>query len=184
MENNKYRLKVVIKSEAIFNSGEEDENLVNQKVLADKYGRVYFHAKSLKGELKNTAYWILEQYKLIDSKRAKSFLNSIIKLFGINSEEIKLHFNKNDDSKGSIQGIINLSNLELDNRTKSWIKQIQLEDREDEYYRITPQDFINAQTNVRTSIKLKNGVVEDKMMTTYHTVKNGLAFYSYYSNFH
>lgn len=182
-----YQIEVCLRSEAIFSSGEKERNLVQSKVLADRHGFVYFHAKSLKGQLKRQAFWILEQYRNIGIEHAKSFFASIVVLFGINEEEINNFFPREltlDDPAfqqtycHQQPGILRLGHLELDERIRNHFIALQAEDEDEEYYRITPHDLIEAQTHIRTGIQVKDGTALDGMLTTYHTVKQGLAFYS------
>ncbi len=172
-----HKIEVRIRSEAIFNSAEKEDNTVQNKVLSDGFGFVYFHAKSFKGQLKNQAMWLWKQYNAMDQVIARSFFRSIVKLFGINQEEEKCCLGTTG-IVGSEQGIMKLSNLCLDARIRDWFLQMYDEDISKGYFRLSPQDLIEAQTHIRTSIQLDEGVVQDKMMTTFHTVKEGLAFYS------
>ncbi|MGG0812194.1 hypothetical protein ABE142_05925 [Paenibacillus alvei] len=188
-ENHDYKIEVRLRSETIFSSGEKERNLVQSKVLTDRYGFVYFHAKSLKGQLKRQAFWLLKQYQQIDKKgeRAKSFFKSVVVLFGINKEEIAL-FAKEVCAQGDSDfmkvycrqqpGILRFGHLELDERVRSQFIALQAEDEDEGYYRITPHDLIEAQTHIRTGIQLENGLAKEGMLTSYHTVKQGLVFYS------
>lgn len=173
-----YKLEIFILSEAIFSSGEKEHNLVQTKVLADQDGFVYFHAKTLKGQLKRQAFWLLEQYKSFDENRAKEFFASVVKLFGINNTEINAYCP--DSSKKDYhqqQGIMQLSNLELNETVRRYFNSLKLKKGKEGYCNISAHDLIEAQTNIRTGIQLENGVTKNKMMTTYHTVKEGLYFY-------
>ncbi|NGP61239.1 hypothetical protein FLT15_23695 [Paenibacillus thiaminolyticus] len=185
--NHDYKIEVRLHSEAIFSSGEKERNLVQSKVLADRYGFVYFHAKSLKGQLKRQAFWLLNQYKEFDRERAKSFFASIVVLFGINKEEIERFlpkmFTQDDPDFQKVYcqqqpGILRFGHLELDEQVRNRFIALQAEDGEEGYYRITPHDLIEAQTHIRTGIQLEDGKIKDRMLTTYHTVKRGLIFYS------
>ena len=198
-----YKIEVRICSEAVFSSGEKERNLVHRKVLTDRYGLVYFHAKTFKGQLKRQAFWLLRQYQRFDFDRAKFFFKSIAVLFGINGEELEilndglsqkfspsveifsddeqLKMNNSGQNRqyfSSIQGIMKLSALELDERVRNYFITLQSENERNEYYRISPHDLIEAQTNIRTGIQLEQGKARDKRLTTYHTVKEGLVFYS------
>lgn len=176
---NKYLLKITLKSEAVFNSGEEEQNLVNDKVLADEFGFVYFHGKTLKGQLRKKAKWIEEKIEKIKGKEgARPFNESIIKLFGSEFSGGKEH--QKESSKMLIprqRGIMTITNLELPKDIRNYFKNIN--DYNDEDYKITPYDMIKAQTQKRTRIQIEeSGTVENGMIMTYHTVKDGLAFYS------
>lgn len=175
----KYELEVKICSETIFDSGEKERNLVQSRVLTDRYGFVYFHAKSLKGQLKRQAFWLLEQYRSFDRARAASFLHSLVQLFGMNREELKLHAAEQMEMyPATCQGILRLGHLELDERIRKYFMALQAEDVRKGYCSISPHDLIEAQTHIRTSIQLEQGVVKDKRLTSYHTVRKGLLFYS------
>ncbi len=179
LPNQNHKVKIRICSEAIFSSGEKERNLVHSKVLADRYGLVYFHAKSLKGQLKRQAFWLLQQYQSFDLPRAESFFKSIVALFGINREELNLFAPElHLTCPPSHQGIMKFSHLELDEQIRKYFIALQSDDAREGYYKISPHDLIEAQTNIRTGIQLENGVVKDKRMTTCHTVKEGLVFYS------
>lgn len=177
-------IEVKLVSEAIFDSGEMDGNLVQTKVLADPYGFVYFHGKSLKGQLKRQAFWILEQYKEMgQEERARDFYYSMIKLFGMNKEE---HDQYGIDSvnytKVEPQGVMKLSHLQLDERIREQFRALQkITSNHMDDFILSPYELIEAQTNIRTGIQLENGVVKQGRTTTYHTVKDGLIFYAYVS---
>lgn len=174
----KYTVEVTLASEAIFNSGEKERNLVHAKALADRYGLVYFHAKTFKGQLKRQAFWLLQQYRSFDERRAQQFLRSIIALFGINRDELNLFANGLGDNDQQSAGMMKLGHLQLDERIRQFFIQLQLLDRQERYTVISPHDLIEAQTCIRTSVQIEDDVVRDRMMTTYHTVKEGLTFYS------
>lgn len=182
MENeNTYKIEIEICSEAIFTAGEKERNIVQSRAQTDKYGFVYFHAKTLKGQLKRQAFWLLGQYSNIDKSLSDSFYDSIIKLFGINYVEAKIVNEKYElDIPKECQqaGLIRLSNLELDEKLRKYFIQLQKEDAENGYYRISPHDLIEAQTHIRTGIQLEDGVAKDKMLSTFHTVRKDLVFYS------
>lgn len=173
-----YKIQVRICSEAIFSSGERERNLVQSRALTDRHGFVYFHAKTLKGQLKRQAFWLLEQYKSFDAKQAESFFGSIVRLFGINNDELELYYPELKKAYHQQQGIMKLGHLELDERIRAYFYKLQLKDEQNRYYNISPHDLIKAQTHIRTGIQLEDGVVRDRMMTTYHTVRHGLIFYA------
>lgn len=190
LPGNNYKLRVRLLSEAIFSSGEKERNLVQVRALTDRHGFVYFHAKSLKGQLKRQAFWLLKQYRGIDKQCAQSFFESIVILFGVNKEEIKNIYSYPEQSEiiKLVQshpkldyrkpGIINFGHLELDERIKNFFIALQAEDEEEGYYKISAHDLIEAQTNIRTGIQVQDGIAKDKMLTSYHTVKKGLVFYA------
>lgn len=169
-------IKFTLESEAIFNSAEADGNLVQMKVLADEDGFVYFHAKTLKGQMKDVAFWIYEKYKSIDLPYANQFLKDTVSLFGISKQEIEDR-NLQNESLSSCEGIMKIGNIELKNEIKDFFRQLYIEDDESKYHRITRHDVIDAQTEVRTSIQIQDGVAKNNGFVTYHTVKNGLEFY-------
>lgn len=187
---NKYLLKITLKSEAIFNSGEEEQNLVNDKVLADEYGFVYFHAKTLKGQLRRRARWLGNKLAKINGEdNIPAYEESIIKLFGSEyqggSVQSKSGDKKNEELNTRVpdynhRGIMTLTNLELEKELRDYFRSINNDDNENDLeYKITPYDMIEAQTNRRTRIQLgEGGTCEEHMMMTYHTVKDGLVFYS------
>ncbi|MFC3787397.1 hypothetical protein ACFOQM_01150 [Paenibacillus sp. GCM10012307] len=204
--DHRFRLQVRLLSEAVFSSGEKEPNLVQSKVLADPYGCVYLHAKTLKGQMKHQAFWLLKQYSLIDGARAKRFLYSIAELFGINIWELqKLHKEYKDIDNGNVksltdyisellkgnrklqalpgQGVMRLGHLELPEAVRSDIRKLiseqgHGEDPTNYYSYLTRHDLIEAQTNIRVGIQLEDGIVKDKMFTSCHTVKEGLLFYA------
>ncbi|MBS4534353.1 hypothetical protein GOQ29_01830 [Clostridium sp. D2Q-14] len=178
---NIYKIEIEICSEAIFTSGEKEQNLVESRAQTDQYGFVYFHAKTLKGQLKRQAFWLLKQYVNMNKDLAVSFYDSIIKLFGINyieAKNIKDKYGLELSGESQRSGLMRLSNLELDEKLRNYFIAFQKEDESNKYYRISPHDLIEAQTNIRTGIQLKDGVVKDKMFHTFHTVRKGLVFYS------
>lgn len=176
-----YKIEIEICSEAIFNSGEKEGNLVQSRAQTDKHGFIYFHAKTLKGQLKRQAMWLLKQYINIDSKLADEFYRSIVNLFGINNEEVSnIYENYNILYRGDYPsvGIIKLSNLELDKRIRQYFVDYQSEDKDQMYYRISPHDLIEAQTHIRTGIQLEYDIAKNRMINSFHTVKKGLFFYT------
>lgn len=177
--NKIYKLKIIIKSEAIFTNGETGGNIVNAKALTDEYGFVYYHAKTLKGQLKRQGYWLLKQYKNMENceERKIQFTKNLAKIFGMNIEEQEM-YEINKTVSLNEAGIMRLSNLTLGEDIRNYFIEIQNKDEKEDYYKITAHDLIEAQTNIRTGIQVENGVAANKMMTTYHTVKNGLIFYS------
>lgn len=170
------KLEVRIDSEAIFSSG-EGEQLIHNRALTDRYGFVYFHAKTLKGQLKRQAFWLLRQYKGCDQVRAEQLSASIAELFGVNSEEIKRYFD-NRRRDYPVAGCLKLGNLELNDNIRNYFHTLLQTDTLDPEDRFTSHDLIEAQTNNRTSIQIQDGVVKEGMMTTYQTIKTGLVFYS------
>lgn len=171
----KYKLFVKIKSEAFFNSAESNGNMINLKALTDENGFVYFHGKTLKGQLKDTGFWIYEKYKSVDEKKAEKFLKILLYLFGTSSQELKergyMNFFINN-----LEGAMKVSSLELDDETQKFFESWFQSDRQKKYITLTKDELIKAQTNDRIQIKIKDGIVEDGKLMTYQTVKEGLEF--------
>ncbi|MEK4529885.1 RAMP superfamily CRISPR-associated protein [Paenibacillus sp. FSL H8-0104] len=188
MENsNEYVLELRLLSEAVFASGEKERNLVQSRVLSDEYGFVYFHAKSLKGQLKRQALWLLRQYIAIDRKddyaHAYAFLHSMDVLFGVNTWELvnawDLEKFMNDylqheqSGKGLRgQGIMRFTHLELPHEVKNAFRELI------DTNAFSSHDLTSAQTYLRTEIQLEEGIVKDNMLNTYQAVKKGLVFQS------
>lgn len=112
----KMRIRIELKSETIFNSGEAENNIVNMKALTDDDGFVYFHSKTLKGQLKDQAFWLYDKYcDVITSDstgialvKAKKYANMIVELFGIEQEELKNRYiGKNDSNNESVKELKN-----------------------------------------------------------------------------
>lgn len=199
MQRTQYQIEVELLSEAIFSSGEKESNLVHTKVLTDTDGFVYFHAKSLKGLLKKRAYWLFKHYAKIDHKFAVDFLQALIKIFGINNEEIELLAKECESLIGSdssllkdiyqlkkrhkLAGALKLAHLELPQLVRSYYKQIynsQFSDdgNENSYVFMSKHNLIEAQTHVRVGIQLEDGIIKNKMLNSVHTVRQGLIFYA------
>ncbi|MBN4074640.1 MAG: hypothetical protein COA82_03320 [Alkaliphilus sp.] len=176
---NKYKLRVEIESEAIFTSGEAESNTVSSKLLSDEYGFAYYHAKTLKGQLKKQGFWLLDQYKQMENERdrEKAFGKSLVKLFGMNKEEKEKYWSKDAKICGSA-GTLKLTNLELDPKIREFFIEMQEQDKKKGYFRLNPNDLIEAQTNIRTKIRIEDGVAKKNRLGSYHTVKKGLVFYS------
>ena len=177
-----YQIKVEICSETIFTSGEKESNLIQTRAQTDVHGFVYFHAKTLKGQLKRQAFWLLKQYAAMDPSagkvRTQAFYESVVRLFGINKEEINSKCKLEYSEQRPEPGLMKLSNLELDERLTNYFIAQQKIDEEKDYYRISPHDLIAAQTHIRTGIQLEHGVAKNRMLNTFHTVRKGLIFYS------
>ncbi|MBE1555403.1 RAMP superfamily CRISPR-associated protein [Sporosarcina limicola] len=176
--NQTYQIEIQLLSEAIFASGEKERNLAQSKVLTDQYGFVYFHAKSLKGQLKKQAFWLYKQYEHLDPQHAATFLQSLAVLFGINKLEMKHYAPKFKKHDFPTQGIMRLSNLELPESVRRYYIELLSKDRDAGYSHLSSHDLIEAQTELRTAIQLEDGVTKDQMFTTYQAVKKGLIFYS------
>ena len=181
-QEKKYQIKIEIGSEAILTRGEKESNLVQARAQTDVHGFVYFHAKTLKGQLKRQAFWLLKQYASMDPSagkaRAQAFYKSVVRLFGINKEETNSKCKLEYSGQGRDPGLMKLSNLELDEKLRNYFIAQQKTDEEKEFYRISPHDLIAAQTHIRTGIQLEHGVAKNRMLNTFHTVRKGLIFYS------
>ncbi|MCS7461182.1 hypothetical protein N0M98_13595 [Paenibacillus doosanensis] len=171
------KIEIRLLSEAIFASGEKESHIVHSRALTDRDGFVYFHAKSLKGQLKRQAFWLLEQYRSFDLEKAKAFLHSIERLFGLNGNERSIHW-PGSEERYSSQGTMRLGALELPAAVKSYFLKMMKDDEADEYYTLSTHDLIAAQTHIRSRIEVKNGTAKDKSLTTYHTVREDLVFYA------
>ncbi|QDR78904.1 hypothetical protein [Sporomusa termitida] len=175
MAETTYQIEVRLRSEAIFSSGEKESNQVQDRVLTDRYGLVYLHAKTLKGQLKRQAFWLLERYRSFDQARAQAFLKAMAVLFGMNGEEASLTGLSPDRRLLYQPGIMQLGHLALDERLRQYL--IGLQDGGGEGL-LGPLDLIEAQTHIRTGIQLEEGTAKEGRLTTYHTVKPGLTFYA------
>ncbi|MEK4372389.1 hypothetical protein [Paenibacillus sp. FSL R5-0473] len=182
--SNEYVLELRLLSEAIFASGEKERNLVQSRALSDDYGFVYFHAKSLKGQLKRQALWLLRQYIAIGKgnyAQAYDFLYSMDVLFGVNTWELGKAWGLEEFMSGYLkyrqaekglrgQGMMKLTHLELPHEVKDAFRTI-IDSSE-----FSIHDLISAQTYIRTEIQLEEGIVKDKMLNTYQAVKKGFVF--------
>lgn len=185
-EVSEYILELRLLSETVFSSGEKERNLVQSRALTDRYGFVYFHAKSLKGQLKRQALWLVQQYIAMGEAgkiRAKAFLDSMDILFGVNKWELEKAWTPQDfmhsylhckQEVGGLrgQGIMKLTHLELPQVVRDYFRNI-VGSAE-----FSVHDLIAAQTHIRTEIQLEEGVVKDRMLNTYQAVKKGLVFQS------
>jgi hypothetical protein len=173
------RIRLKLLSEAIFDSGEQATNHVHTQALSDAQGCVYYHAKTFKGVLKRQAFWLYRLYKEMgEEQTARTFMEAVADLFGIHDEEQKLY---NIFDVRRRKGYMRLGNLQLPisirNRIAEWLG-VDGQARERGCDRFSPQDILEAQTNVRTIIQMEGGVVKDRMLTFFHTVKEKLVFES------
>ncbi len=173
----KYKLEVKIDSEAIFNSGESDGNIVQMKVLTDEDGFVYYHSKTLKGQLKDVALWIYKEYKKLDDKKAKRFIEIVCELFGFNKEEYEYH-QIDTTIKLYELGKLKVGHLELDEETKDFFYKWFEVEKDKSYITLSKHELIQAQTKIRTNISIVDGVVKKGGLVNFHTVRQGLTFYS------
>lgn len=192
------KIQVTLKTEAIFNSGEADSNIVHSKALTDDNGFVYFHSKTLKGQLKDRAFWLYDRYsEASDGKdSAKKMANAIAYLFGIEQEELMSRYPKDKSNKYTefverldetiqrdplyCEGHLKIGNLEFDEELRELLNEVKSSFSEDgNYINFSNDALIKAQTNIRTSISIgKNGVTEDKFLRKYHTIRSGFKFES------
>lgn len=168
---------VEIKSEAFFNSAESDGNLINQKALTDDYGLVYYHGKTLKGQLKDIGFWIYKKYMNVDCLKANKFLDIFLFLFGSSKQEL-MERGITSSIPVNLEGAMKLSSLELDEETKSFFKDWFEFEHQKNYITLTKDELIKAQTNDRTQIKIIDGIVKSGCLMTFQTVKEGLIFES------
>lgn len=179
----KYQLAVTIDSEAIFNSGETDGNAVQMKVLTDEDGFVYYHSKTLKGYLKTQAMAIYMEYVKLDKAKAKTFLKIINKLFGFNDAECNYYKIPKEEITRYEIGSLKVGHLQLDEETKDFFKKWFKLQELNEYITFSKHELIKAQTKIRTNIAIekkadKRGVVKKGGLLNFHTVREGLTFYS------
>lgn len=187
------KIEVELITETIFSSGESDSNIVNNKALTDKDGFVYFHSKTLKGQLKDRAFWIYDCYRFSTNgeKEARRMANAIAYLFGIEEEELQSRYPVKKDQESFIsyleegfqtkplycEGHLKIGNLEFNKDFRDALKSLQ--NGENGYKNYSEDALIKAQTNIRTNISVgENGVVENKHLGQYHTVQNGFKFES------
>lgn len=184
--HDEYILEVRLRSDALFKSGEKERNLVQSRAQTDAYGFVYFHAKSLKGQLKHQALWLVRQYIAMGEtghSRACAFLDSMDMLFGINTWELERAWEPQDFMRGYLamkqkerglrgQGIMKLTHLELPPKVKAYFQGMVTVGE------FSVHDLIDAQTHIRTEIQLEEGHIKQKMLNTYQAVKRGLVFQS------
>lgn len=176
------RIRIKLLSEAIFDSGEQVANHVHSQALSDDYGCVYYHAKTLKGVLKRQAFWLYQVYRAMGREdAAMDFIQAVADLFGFHEEEEKLYGIENVTWR---QGYMRLGNLQLPSSVRqqvhNWLTIHANQDntKSEPYIHFSPQDMLEAQTNVRTMIQMEDGLVKDRMFTSFHTVKQGLVFES------
>lgn len=177
----KYQLIVKIDSEAIFNSGESDGNIVQMKVLTDEQGFVYYHSKTLKGQLKDQAIWIYKEYKKLDTEKAKDFIKIVSELFGLNKEECENHDIPKEiyEELGLYDsGKLKVGHLQLDDETKDFFNQWFELQKSKQYTTLSKHELIKAQTKIRTNISIEDGVVKKGGLVNFHTIREGLTFYS------
>jgi len=152
----KYKIKVTLKSETIFGSGNSLGSLVNEEVLHDEDGFPYYNAKTLKGKIRREAENI---WKNIGTKRLEE---SYINLFG--SE-----FNVGDQHKN---GGVKFSDLTLKENVKNNLKFLKNEKI------INKNEILNSMTNIRQFIKIENDTAVDGALRSMRTVKENLEFES------
>lgn len=183
----KYVLEIRLLSDAIFRNGEKERNLVQSRAQTDEFGFVYYHAKSLKGQLKRQGLWLVQQYIEMGEAgriRAYALLDSLDKLFGINTWELKQAWKpqsvmqdyltmkqQKDGLQG--QGIMKLTHLQMPPMVKAYFRDLVASGE------FSVHDLIDAQTHIRTEIQLEERVIKDKMLNTFHVVKRGLVFQSW-----
>ncbi|RAU94350.1 hypothetical protein [Paenibacillus sp. YN15] len=185
--HSEYILELRLLSEAVFRNGEKERNLAQSRAQTDACGFVYFHAKSLKGQLKRQALWLVQQYVAMGEQgetRARAFLDSMDTLFGVNVWELERAWEPRDFMRGYLkmkqqanglrgQGIMKLTHLELPPEVREYFRDMVTGGEE-----FSIHDLIEAQTHIRTEIQLEAGQAKEKMLNTYQAVKRGLVFQS------
>lgn len=173
------RIRVRLLSEAIWDSGEQAANHVHTQALSDTNGFVYYHAKTFKGQLKKQAIWLYRLYKEAGEKEtAAQFIEAVADLFGWGKEEEKTYQIENVKWR---TGIMRLGHLELPDAVKKYLLGLLQEDIDSEgphFYHFSPQDLLEAQTQIRAMIQLENQIVKDRMFRLFHTVKEEMTFES------
>ena len=159
----KYKLVMIIKSEAILGSGISNV-FIHEDCSYDENGFVYYHAKTLKGIFHKTA--------------EKIGIKNIDVLFGAegNNEDKGIAENQKENKKSNItqqeknitqkNGKLIFSNLEVPKE----IVQIVNENS-----KLNTNEVLNLQTNIRQFIKInKNGTTEDGSLRNIRTIKDGM----------
>lgn len=156
----RYPVSIELLSETIFGNGESKNGVVNTEILLDKNGLPYFLGKTFKGYLKNAINTILKPY--YKNKKDENFENTVNDLFGsYESSNDEKQFNQKE-------GEIKFNNFYLDKD----IAKIFLNDNN--------RDLgVSLLTDIRFSIKVKDGVSENNSLRASRVLKKGLIFTSY-----
>lgn len=143
-----YRIKAVIKSEAIFGSG-KSKGQIHEDCLYDNDGFIYYNGKTLKGVLRKTAKLISNHYK-----KQKERIEG---LFGAEYD--------NERKEGKLR----FSNLTVSNGMKYKLKE-ELE--------ATPTEVLLSMTYIRNFIRVENnGVAQDGALRNIRTIREKMVLF-------
>ncbi len=144
----KYKIKVVIKSEAIFGSG-KSKGQIHEDCLYDKDGFIYYNGKTLKGMLRKTAELI--------SNHCKNQKDRIEGLFGAEYD--------NEHKEGKLR----FSNLTVSDGMKYKLT---------EELKATPSEVLSSMTHIRNFIKIEgNGVAKDGALRNIRTIREKMVLF-------
>lgn len=149
-----YKIKAVIKSEAIFGSG-KSKGQINEDSKYDEDGFVYYSGKTLKGMIKKTSNLIIDNCKAFE-----------------NFDELKKIYDElfgKENSKISEQ--MHFSNLEISKEMKNKLLN---------EFKLTSSEILSAMTNIRNFIKIDNekGVTAEGSLRNIRTIKENMVFFS------
>lgn len=153
-----YKIKAVIKSDAIFGSG-KSKGQIHEDCQYDEDGFVYYGGKTLKGMLRKTGKMIIDNYLKIDNENGKKLEETLIKLFG--SEYVK----------DRAEGILRFEDLKVSEELRNKVKSKS---------NAQPDEVLNAMTDINSFIKIDStkGVTEEKTLRNIRTIKKEMVFYS------
>ncbi len=150
-----YKIKVIIKSEAIFGSG-KSKGQIHEDCLYDKDGFIYYSGKTLKGMLRKTA-------KLI-TDNCKELKGSIEGLFGTDYDDSKKCLESRSEGK------LRFSNLTVSEGIRNNLKA---------NLNPTSLEVLSAMTHIRNFIKIgKNGVTEKGALRNIRTIRENMVLFS------
>lgn len=156
----RYPVAIELLSETIFGNGESKNGVVNTEILLDRNGLPYFLGKTFKGYLKNSIRTILAPY--YKNNGYKEFEAAVNGLFG----SYKLSDDKGEYNQK--EGKIKFSNFYLD------------KDIAEMFLNNHNKDLIlSALTDIRFSIRVKDGVSEENSLRAARVLKKGLVFNGY-----
>lgn len=156
-----YKIKAVIKSEAIFGSG-KSKGQINEDSKYDEDGFVYYSGKTLKGMIKKTSNLIIDNCKEFENfDELKGIYD---KLFGKENSKIGKENSENS-------GKIHFSNLEISKEMKNKLLN---------EFKLTSSEILSAMTNIRNFIKIDNekGVTAEGSLRNIRTIKENMVFFS------
>lgn len=153
-----YKIKAIIKSDAIFGSG-KSKGQIHEDCQYDKDGFVYYGGKTLKGMLRKTGKMIIDNYKEIDNKKGEELEENLIKLFG--SEYVK-------DRE---EGILRFEDLKVSENLRNKLKA---------ELNAKPYEVLDSMTDINSFIKIdsKKSVTEKNSLRNVRTIKKEMIFYS------